>query len=346
MRSTWSWDRVSANDDRGARVVLERSRLRSDRRNADAHFRMIQERVEEQYRISNRMVAVLIAFAVFTQIVDHVTGMTHLTKTLGLFAIAGVMWLIAVRSMARNAASGVIRVLLHDGICPSCTYSLEGLSPHKDGCYQCPECGAAWRADRVIRRRRFEEIPRSFPRRKRRSLANLFHELILLRELADDSGAVGRISKHQLKTALVATIDADRRARLNSVREELRSGQRRLRNVMSLFFALSTVYLFLFGSNTLYRSVQSGMPTSIILIPGLFLIAVTVMSAYFAWQHWNSAMVGATTRLRVAFLSHGICPRCASDLQGDADERGFVVCKECRSCWHARDVTAPSPATP
>jgi hypothetical protein len=33
--------------------------------------------------------------------------------------------------------------------CPACAYSLSGLTPEPDNCIQCPECGAAWKAERV-----------------------------------------------------------------------------------------------------------------------------------------------------------------------------------------------------
>jgi ferredoxin-like protein FixX len=39
--------------------------------------------------------------------------------------------------------------LLARGVCPSCLYRLSGLRTEADGCLVCPECGAAWRRDRV-----------------------------------------------------------------------------------------------------------------------------------------------------------------------------------------------------
>lgn len=35
------------------------------------------------------------------------------------------------------------------GACLACGYTLDGATIAEDGCLQCPECGAAWRAERV-----------------------------------------------------------------------------------------------------------------------------------------------------------------------------------------------------
>lgn len=37
----------------------------------------------------------------------------------------------------------------HKGACLACGYALEGTTIAGDGCLQCPECGAAWKAERV-----------------------------------------------------------------------------------------------------------------------------------------------------------------------------------------------------
>lgn len=37
------------------------------------------------------------------------------------------------------------RAMLARSCCPVCTYSLDGVSPERDGCRVCPECAAAWR---------------------------------------------------------------------------------------------------------------------------------------------------------------------------------------------------------
>ena len=47
--------------------------------------------------------------------------------------------------MRRRTARDRIEGLLDEELCPSCRYSLRRLPPEKDGCWVCPECGAAWK---------------------------------------------------------------------------------------------------------------------------------------------------------------------------------------------------------
>ena len=37
------------------------------------------------------------------------------------------------------------KLCLSRRLCPSCGYTLDGLTPEADGCRVCPECGAAWK---------------------------------------------------------------------------------------------------------------------------------------------------------------------------------------------------------
>lgn len=45
----------------------------------------------------------------------------------------------------------VVQTAVGLGICPSCGYDLLGLELAADGCVECPECNAAWRATRIVR---------------------------------------------------------------------------------------------------------------------------------------------------------------------------------------------------
>jgi hypothetical protein len=58
--------------------------------------------------------------------------------------IVFMMW-HARRVWPFEGPRALVRGLVGEGLCPSCTYSIEGLTPEGDGCVVCPECGAAWR---------------------------------------------------------------------------------------------------------------------------------------------------------------------------------------------------------
>jgi uncharacterized Zn finger protein (UPF0148 family) len=73
-----------------------------------------------------------------------------------------IVWalLIVVYGLCANrlAAAGlqrenerIVQTAAGLGICPTCGYDLLGLEPAADGCIECPECNAAWKASRVLR---------------------------------------------------------------------------------------------------------------------------------------------------------------------------------------------------
>lgn len=67
---------------------------------------------------------------------------------IGGLAIACVIWMrtyykVSTRRDWQSDES------LRRGHCAQCGRALAGLTPQPDNCIQCPECGAAWKADRV-----------------------------------------------------------------------------------------------------------------------------------------------------------------------------------------------------
>lgn len=69
----------------------------------------------------------------------------------GVLAAGGAVGLSLVARPMLRAASPRGFALLHlqQGRCPSCGFSLGGLEPDGEGRVRCPECSAAWRADRL-----------------------------------------------------------------------------------------------------------------------------------------------------------------------------------------------------
>lgn len=67
----------------------------------------------------------------------------HLTWWHGLI-LGPLGWPICLVLMSR-ASRTVSRMVLTEGLCPSCAAPLVGQVPDaKDGCTVCPDCGAAW----------------------------------------------------------------------------------------------------------------------------------------------------------------------------------------------------------
>lgn len=68
---------------------------------------------------------------------------------LAVFVFGALFW---ARTLHRRYFSFQVRrdgQALRRSFCANCACTLLGRDPEPDGCIQCPECGAAWKADRV-----------------------------------------------------------------------------------------------------------------------------------------------------------------------------------------------------
>lgn len=88
-----------------------------------------------------------------------VWGVDRVLVALGGFVVASMAWGQVVfrlpfsRAMTVRMTKRYWRARLEGregaGACLACGYALDGAAVEADGCLQCPECGAAWKADRV-----------------------------------------------------------------------------------------------------------------------------------------------------------------------------------------------------
>ncbi|MBL8990127.1 MAG: hypothetical protein JNJ48_00960, partial [Phycisphaerae bacterium] len=97
---------------------------------------------------------VLVGFAVALMIVEGPTGLwlvmfSPVFTTLLFVGLLGLVWCAAaMSSLARTAASRSLSARR----CPTCGYDLSAAEPDvADGCVVCPECSAAWSAERLGR---------------------------------------------------------------------------------------------------------------------------------------------------------------------------------------------------
>lgn len=63
-------------------------------------------------------------------------------------AIPTSLVLLERRFQAERYRDAYIRI----GLCPSCGFDVSAAPVESDGCHVCPECGAAWRVERVEQR--------------------------------------------------------------------------------------------------------------------------------------------------------------------------------------------------
>jgi len=331
----------SVTDDRGAsRGVIPLHDLRRDPRTADARFRVVIDRVRGQ--VISELRAVLIGLAMgfvgpAALLAARWLSMPPWVTLIPAVAIAaGIGRLLYMRAERRGRAASVT-VLLNDGLCPTCAYSFAGLGPGADGCYECPECGAAWRASRVIRRTVFHEqpgegfaAPDAWWRRVGMNVG--------LRRLKDDRGIEGPAADARLRESLAATTDPQRRERLLGVRRAAVAEGRVARFGLALFYAVvGGLQIW----NVLLAPARAKSPLGILaMVGGVILFGVAAM--------FLRSNVGISKRtLRREMLRRALCPRCAADLDGSRpSDDGCTVCRECGAAWRTEEVNpVPTPAT-
>ncbi|MFG0241798.1 MAG: hypothetical protein ACF8R9_03320 [Phycisphaerales bacterium JB054] len=156
-------------DDSGeARGVVRRSSLRSDDRMADPVFAEIVANADAAGEALGMPTAELVLgfVGVIGANVMHLVmlgAMGPRTPSALVFVVwvaaTAVLVLVARRRRLRRAARDVADILLHNGLCAACAYSLRG-HYGEGGVVVCPECGAAWREERVVRRHAFGGLGR------------------------------------------------------------------------------------------------------------------------------------------------------------------------------------------
>lgn len=69
-------------------------------------------------------------------------------QMLSAIAVGMAAWYAALGPIRRSSFLKIAPIYLAEHRCPSCGYRLSDLPVESDGCVVCPECNAAWRADR------------------------------------------------------------------------------------------------------------------------------------------------------------------------------------------------------
>lgn len=89
-----------------------------------------------------------VLFLPFTSLKGTLLGNT-LVPMASSIVVSTIIWFISLSWVRRNKFHRIAQIHLEHGHCAACGYSLHDLTVESDGCLVCPECNAAWRADRV-----------------------------------------------------------------------------------------------------------------------------------------------------------------------------------------------------
>jgi hypothetical protein len=343
---------VTLADDRATpRRIARGPAARQDERWADARFRAAVEQSEAarmaQYRRNGLVFGIgMIALMV----VGVLMRVPPAALIIGAFLITMGVNVFLNFGRAGAGERAAADALLRRGLCASCLYGLGGLTPEPDGCLVCPECGGAWRAERVREVIAFDPDARALAGAEltgaaSRAAAALSTGTLRQRSPFRDARRQKCLlvpPRLEHETALAA--DPALRDRLCAAAKDIARSGRLLRWGTAGFLALVGVVLPL--GVILLSTVRKGV------MPGLAILPLLIPVASFgllAWGVLRGNFGYRRKRIVRAMLARALCPACAEDLTGRpiaAD--GLVECT-CGTAWSAlapAHVPAPFPAPP
>ncbi len=237
--------------------------------------------------------------------------------TVALTLVAGpFVWAFLRKRSGRTMAATLCSL----GRCGSCGYDLAGLRPDGAGLVRCPECPAAWRADRWANKRPGEAAaPHAPPSRWARWRSG--RGILDARERAFQPVSLRTLRRR-------ADGEPDAPARRRRAAREVRAIGRGWR-VASLALLLPAL-----GALAISILTIAGPPAMRGTVPAgvwLFIIVHTTLTAVTLT---SGQILANPVRSRAACLRFSICPSCARDLHAlplDAD--GCAVCPECGGAW-------------
>jgi hypothetical protein len=327
-----------STDDRGRPVVILRPASGPLPIGSDPRARRLAERLQFALRVRRPYLQGVLTFLVaapfawlFTRVpVPSGWGAARpIAMGLALGFPIAVIATLQVRRRIRGRSRQIADLVLDEGLCPSCMYNLHGLAPEHDGCVTCPECGTAWRANRVHHAAALVGGDASM-------IAAPF--LMAFRAAdrtsgVDDRGRPVPLAHPRLRRAM-RTANADHGARLHDARREIsRSGRwvRRPIAAVLITLGLGMAGLFIFIAKT----VSGGLPRGI--APGLYLGPLLFVALGLGTIYGNFAY--SRRAVERALRARGCCPGCGSDLQGQSPEAdGCVVCAECGGAWRLAET--------
>lgn len=325
LRRTWD---ISTTDDRGAACRL---RVLEDAYGgvpiADARMRALRARVRP---ILGTATGLTYAAAFFIAML--LTGVLAtwlsfaLQSALILLAVLAAIYVINAR--LPRFAHRIVTEYLRRGVCAGCGYNLFGLETQGDGCVLCPECGAAWRADRIETAEPFDEAARPTMLDRHRELLAPDLSLVRRRGFDDRGNRIELVPARLLRRA--AADEAGFGARARSAAKEMRRSGRRARWLAAGFFVMIGAAFLLIELSMgvmLGPGPWRGVSLPMMLLPAGFMVVFGVVVA--------RSELGVTARAVIdAAREAGVCAGCGGDLAGVAPaEDGCTVCPSCGAAW-------------
>lgn len=339
-------------DDRGVEHEVRAERLAESGAARDPRTRFVMEqalevltpgRAPESQRAMKLfqlsiVVMVLLALGVITLGATRVIR-PPVAPMLIVFVVLVAVWslvfqLVVLRRSMRRAVPRLAPLLCRHGLCAVCAYDLSATPPERDGCIVCPECGGAWKGDRIVSAAAVRES--TGPVTLRESASRIGRKWVgwMRRQLVIDDRGNGRrlLVRHPRERLRDAGDggDPELRSRLEAAHRLVRRSGARRRVLISLA-------LVGFAGMEVWIMVGLLGPMGAAAAPWRRVLSPAVMSVWFvalAAVNLRGNLGTSVIRCRRTMLEARLCPSCSDDLaRAGVDGDGVTTCPTCGAGW-------------
>lgn len=273
--------------------------------------------------------AMVIVFqALFTAWFQWLPRWTRFAFVVAAICVAGPLfrWI-----RARQHGPELARLLLEEGLCPVCAYNFHGLAAESDGLLRCPECGAGWRSNRILRVEPFANGSVCAPASTVLDVSSQMPGWTV----KDARGMRCPLVHPRLRKEMRACEDGTRRERLLAARDEFAPSGRLIRWAVSAFFVFIAVLVVYLSCFVAPPAPSSPMGMGMYSVLGFTTLVFLGLSAWSLFGNFCYSV----RRVKASMLRRGMCPSCADDLAvNEPDRDGCMVCLRCLSAWKREEA--------
>lgn len=223
----------------------------------------------------------------------------------------------------RGAMAQLARTAVAEGVCGSCAFPLEGAPVGEDGHTLCPECGAAWRTERIVSPFWVSPTPRVLRASFRAGITPGVRSIRYL-YAPDDRGRYVQTPDSRLMRPLPELLEAVPHDERRAICRSMRGVGRWWRGGITLFLLLFPGLLYLAAYNMWMENDGS---------PAWFLLGLAISLTIPILVIPFSAAVCSPHRTCRVITRSGRCGTCLRPLQAaPTDDAGRSVCP-CGSAW-------------
>lgn len=237
-----------------------------------------------------------------------------------IIVIAMLVQRVLWRSRLQSAAKAVAGLILDEGLCPTCGYNFAGMGiEHAEprDLIACPECGGAWRRERIARTVPFApDLPLRAP-----SAMVTKRERVSGWSATDARGTRVELVYPRLTRQLAHPFSPTHAEALVRARRTISSSGR----IVRYTFAAVIAGAYLWALSRLGGFAEDA--------PAYIYLSVLAAAFFFPTLFANFAY--SPKAVIRAMLKESLCPSCGADLSDTppAARDGATSCPQCRAAW-------------